>query len=165
MASSFWPNRRGIRRCIEEPSSYRAGTQSRRARFDYLCRGQAALHFWPRTLLWLFPAQEHQLVDRSDDAQFYVVVFKPSLIARSCRTPEYEGLKRSRSTEPSRSVLNTVLEPESFDLIRKTMDSLMQGSLDPDVLNQQGGFGRRQSSISRLSIRIRTDSMRGCITC
>jgi AraC-like DNA-binding protein len=101
--------------------------------------GKGRFTFPARTLLWLFPSQEHQMVDRSDDAQFYVVVFKPSLIARSCRTPEYEGLKRTRRVEPG--VLNTVLDPESFDLIRKTMGSLMQGSLDPDVLNQQLGFG------------------------
>jgi AraC-like DNA-binding protein len=95
--------------------------------------------FQPRTLLWLFPAQLHQLVDRSDDAQQYVAVFKPALIARSCHTPVYEGLKRARDTH--RGVLHTVLEPESFDLIRKTMDSLMRDALDPDILNREAGFG------------------------
>lgn len=95
--------------------------------------------FQPGTLIWLFPNQEHQLVDRSDDAQYYVVVFKPSLIARSCRTEAYEELKRKDHKEDE--VLNTRLEPNSFDLIRKTMDSLMQGSLDPDLLNREAGFG------------------------
>jgi AraC-like DNA-binding protein len=95
--------------------------------------------FQPRTLLWLFPAQEHQLVDRSDDAQCYVSVFKPSLINKSCRTAAYEGLKRKNHERDG--VLNTVLEPDSFDLIRKTMDSLMQGALDPDLLNREAGFG------------------------
>jgi len=95
--------------------------------------------FRARTLLWLFPEQEHQLVDRSDDAQCYVVVFKPSLIARSCHTPEYQGLKQPRGRK--RQVLHTVLEPATFDLIRKTMDSLMQGALDPDLLNRHAGFG------------------------
>lgn len=93
--------------------------------------------FARRTLLWMFPAQEHQLVDRSDDAQNYVAVFKPDLITRSCRTKAYADLKRKRHD----GVLHTLLEPESFDLIRKTMDSLMQGSLDPDVLNREAGFG------------------------
>jgi AraC-like DNA-binding protein len=95
--------------------------------------------FPARTLLWLFPQQEHQLVDRSDDAQCYVVVFKPSLIARSCRTAAYEDLKNYR--DKKHGVLNTMLEPSSFDLIRKTMDSLMRGALDPDVLNREAGFG------------------------
>ena len=93
--------------------------------------------FARRTLLWMFPAQEHQLVDRSDDAQYYVAVFKPELIARSCRSKAYADLRRKRHD----GVLHTLLEPESFDLIRKTMDSLMRGALDPDVLNREAGFG------------------------
>jgi len=96
--------------------------------------------FTPRTLLWLFPRQEHQLVDRSINAQIYVAVFKPSLIARSCRTTAYEGLKRE--TNDQGGVLSTLLRPDSFDLIQKTMDSLMQGSLDADLLNREAGFGQ-----------------------
>jgi AraC-like DNA-binding protein len=95
--------------------------------------------FQPRTLLWLFPEQEHQLVDRSDNAQCYVSVFKPSLIDKSCRTQAYEGLKHKNHDREG--VLNTLLEPNSFDLIRRTMDSLMQGSLDPNLLNREAGFG------------------------
>ncbi len=113
-----------------------------RGRITYVVRGRR-FTFHPRTLLWLFPEQEHQLVDRSNDAQFYVAAFKPSLIARSCRTSAYQGLKRRRH-ERNR-VLNTVLEPDSFDLIRKTMDSLMCGSLDPDLLNREAGFGVRSN--------------------
>jgi AraC-like DNA-binding protein len=91
------------------------------------------------TLLWLFPAQEHQLVDRSVDAQYYVAVFKPELIRRSCRATAYADLRRKRID--CDGVLHTLLEPEPFDLIRKTMDSLMQGALDPDLLNREAGFG------------------------
>lgn len=92
-----------------------------------------------RSLLWMFPAQEHQLVDRSDDAQYYVAVFKPEMIRRSCRSKTYADLLRKRINYDG--VLHTLLEPETFDLIRKTMDSLMQGSLDPDLLNREAGFG------------------------
>lgn len=97
--------------------------------------------FHPRTLLWLFPEQEHQQVDRSDDAQNFVVVFKPTLIARSCRTEAYAGLKRTRNEHDG--VLNTLLKPDSFDLVYKTLDSLMQGSLDADLLNSEAGFGAK----------------------
>jgi len=95
--------------------------------------------FRSRTLFWLFPEQEHQLVARSDDAQYYVAVFKPSLISRACRTPAYEELKRGNHDHSS--VLNTHLRPDTFDLIRKTMDSLMEGALDADVLNREAGYG------------------------
>jgi len=95
--------------------------------------------FSQRTLLWLFPQQEHQMVDRSNNAQFYVAVFKPSVIRRYCRTSPYEGLKRDNIEQDG--VLSTVLKPESFDLIRRTMDWLMLGSLDSDLLNREAGFG------------------------
>jgi methylphosphotriester-DNA--protein-cysteine methyltransferase len=95
--------------------------------------------FSPRTLLWLFPEQEHQLVDRSANAQFYVLVFKPALIARSCRTAANIGLKRKTNEEGG--VLSTLLQPDAFDLLSKTMNSLMEGSLDPDLLNREAGFG------------------------
>lgn len=101
--------------------------------------GERCFTFPSRALLWLFPEQEHQLVARSADAQFYVAVFKPSLIAKTCRTPAYADLKRGNYQ--SRAVLNTRLAPDAFDLIRGTMGSLMQGSLDPDLLNREAGYG------------------------
>ncbi|MDO8540774.1 MAG: AraC family transcriptional regulator [Opitutaceae bacterium] len=97
--------------------------------------------FERRTLLWLFPSQEHQLVDRTSDAQCYVAVFTPGLIARSCHSTIYEGLKRDNAGMDG--VLHTRLEPETFDLVRKTMDALMKGAPDPDVLNREAGFGVR----------------------
>ena len=95
--------------------------------------------FSPRTLLWLFPDQEHQLVDYSDNARFYVVAFKQSLIASSCHLPIYGGLKNT--PDARESVLSTVLDPNSFDLASKIVDSLMQDALDSDVLNREVGFG------------------------
>ena len=95
--------------------------------------------FPARTLLWLFPEQEHQLVDCSDDAKNYVAVFKRELIVRSCHTVTYKGLLDPHTQQDG--VISTSLEPESFDVIRKTMDSLMVGSLDADVLNREAGFG------------------------
>lgn len=99
--------------------------------------------FSPRTLVWLFPGHEHQLVDRADDAQCYVVVFKPSLIDKSCKTAAYGGLKQDHGEQGG--LLKTLLKPDTFDLIRKTMDSLMQGALDPDLLNREAGFGANSS--------------------
>ena len=99
------------------------------------------LTFGARTLLWLFPTQEHQLVDRSNDAQYYVAVFKPGLIARSCLSGKYNGLKRKKA-EGDR-VLHTVLDPENFVFFRQLMERIMPGSLDPDILNREAGFGVR----------------------
>lgn len=95
--------------------------------------------FSPRTLLWLFPEQEHQLVTRSDNARFYVAAFKPSLIQRSCHAAPYDSLKRKPGD--GNSVVSTVLDPKAFDLVCTVMDSLMRGSLDSDVLNREAGYG------------------------
>jgi AraC-like DNA-binding protein len=95
--------------------------------------------FGLRSLLWFFPSQEHQLIDCTPDAMFYVALFKPSLISRSCTIRQYEGLKRSRY--PKGSILHTRLEPETYDLIRKNMDSLQDGALAPEILNREFGFG------------------------
>jgi hypothetical protein len=63
----------------------------------------------------------------------------PKRIARSCHTALYEGLKHDNNEHGG--VVNTILEPDSFDLVRRTMDSLMDGSLDPDLVNREAGFG------------------------
>jgi len=110
----------------------------RRGTITYVVEGRR-YRFSQGCLLWMFPAQEHQLVDRTDDAEYYVAVFKPSLIAQACRGPMYEGVRRE--TVEGDSVLHASLEPESFDLIRRTMDAIMEDSLDPDVLNREAGFG------------------------
>jgi AraC-like DNA-binding protein len=99
--------------------------------------GEQRFTFGRRTLLWLFPSQEHQSVDQTSDAQNYVAVFKPSLIARSQRNTLYEGLTR----DPADGVLHTILPPETFELVRQTMDGLMEGAPDADVLNREAGFG------------------------
>lgn len=101
--------------------------------------GERRFTFGRRTLLWLFPSQEHQLVDRSSDAENYVAVFKKRLIERSCHSTAYEGLRRESAEVDG--VLNTVLPVETFDLVRKTMDNLMEAAPDPDVLNREAGFG------------------------
>jgi AraC-like DNA-binding protein len=113
-----------------------------RGTITYIVAGRR-FTFPPRTLLWLFPGYEHQLVDRADDAQCYVVVFKPSLVDNSCNTAVYQGLKQDQGEHGG--LLKTLLKPDSFDLIRKTMDSLMQGALDPDLLNREAGFGASSS--------------------
>lgn len=109
-----------------------------RGEITYLVGGRR-FTFKKRTLLWLFPSQEHHLVDRSKDAQHYVAVFKPGLIKRSCHGAIYQGLRRDRVD--SDGVLHAVLEPQTYDLMRQTLESVNEGSLDADVLNRELGYG------------------------
>ena len=101
--------------------------------------GEGRFTFGQRSLLWMFPSQEHQLVDRSNDAQYYVAVFKPELINKSCHSASYKGLKRKRGEKGA--VLHAILDPEIFGFLRGMMDWIMEGSLDPDILNREAGFG------------------------
>src|SRR5687768_6799523 len=39
------------------------------------------------TLIWLFPGQDHLLLDESSDYQMWIVVFKPRLLRQACATP------------------------------------------------------------------------------
>lgn len=105
--------------------------------------GERRYTFPQRSLLWMFPAQEHQLVNRTPDAAYYVAVFKPTMIRQACRETRYQALKRKRN--PGDGVLSTKLDPETFDLVRNTMDALVVDGLDPDILNREAGFGVNSS--------------------
>lgn len=91
------------------------------------------------SLLWMFPSQEHQLIHRTQDAQYYVAVFKPDLIERSCRNEPYRGLRAS--TPPEDRMLRTVLDPERFVFLQHLMQATMEGSIDADILNREAGYG------------------------
>lgn len=91
----------------------------------------------PRSLLWLFPSQEHRLVYRTADVSYYVAVFKPCLIRACCHLPRYAELAQREAHE----VHQAILDPGTFAFIRTTMDSLMEEAPDVDLLNRETGFG------------------------
>lgn len=101
--------------------------------------GKSRYTFCQGECLWLFPGQPHSCVDRTADALYYVVTFKPSLIARSCRQNDNAILKKSRP--PKNAVLHTVLPPAKFGLLRAIMDSLIEVGLDSETLNREVGYG------------------------
>ncbi|MFP4674088.1 MAG: helix-turn-helix domain-containing protein [Opitutales bacterium] len=104
----------------------------------YVVKGQR-YRFGQRSLLWIFPSQEHQLVDRTPDAGYYVAVFKPDLLKSACRGGRYKILKQSRPE--SEGIVHTELEPDVYESLRHEMESLVQDGLDPDLLNREAGFG------------------------
>lgn len=95
--------------------------------------------FQAPTLLWLFPNQEHNLVDRSADARYYVAVFKPDLVRSACRGPDYRPVRRLRSAD--QRVLCVQLKPEAFHFLRQAMEKVLADGMDPDLLNREAGFG------------------------
>jgi len=101
--------------------------------------GKSSYTFYQGECLWLFPGQPHSCIDRTADALYYVVSFKPALITRSCRQNGNSILKKSRP--PKNAVLHSVLPPAKFALLRGVMDSLIEVGLDSDTLNREVGYG------------------------
>lgn len=92
------------------------------------------------SLLWLFPAQEHQLVDRTADAAYYVAVFSPRMLKRACRGERYAPLQKQQLSESG--ILHSELRPEEFDQLCTQMQLLVEEGLNPDLLNREAGFGQ-----------------------
>lgn len=67
----------------------------RRGRAVYLVSGRRYV-LNPGTLLWLFPAQEHLLVEHSRDFEMWVAVWRRSLLRQVCRGPGTAALRRQR---------------------------------------------------------------------
>ena len=58
---------------------------------SYLLR-ERRYELTPGTLTWLFPGQEHVLVDESRDHELWWAVFRPSLVTRTATTPQMRVL-------------------------------------------------------------------------
>jgi AraC-like DNA-binding protein len=54
--------------------------------------GERHYELTPGTLTWLFPGQEHVLVDESADHALWWAVFRPSLVARTATSPHARPL-------------------------------------------------------------------------
>jgi AraC-like DNA-binding protein/quercetin dioxygenase-like cupin family protein len=55
----------------------------------------------PGTLLFLFPAQEHVLIDISADFQMYIAVWRPRLLKAACKSSATRPLKKRRPNVPA----------------------------------------------------------------
>ena len=101
--------------------------------------GKQRYTFQSGDLFWLFPAQVHHAIARSEDAKYYVATFKPSLIQRSASSSKYQPLLKKSS--PSSLPLHCTLPPALFDEACQLMDHALRDGLDPDTLNREVGYG------------------------
>jgi AraC-like DNA-binding protein len=83
-------------------------------------------------LLWLFPEQEHVLIDWSADFAMWVLVFRPELVARCART----GTRRIlRSPDPG-DVLCRQVEARQVNRLHRIFEDAAGGvSPDLDLIN------------------------------
>lgn len=92
-----------------------------------------------RSQLWLLPDQDHQLVDRTDDARYVVAVFTPAMLARTCRSGVSPALRR-RGPDPG-EVLHSRMSPPSFEPVRRMLEGIAADGPDQALLNREGGYG------------------------
>jgi AraC-like DNA-binding protein len=60
--------------------------------------GERRYELTPGTLTWLFPGQDHVLVDESRDHELWWAVFRPSLVARTATRPQMRPLLEKNPT-------------------------------------------------------------------
>jgi AraC-like DNA-binding protein len=89
--------------------------------------GERRYELIPGTLTWLFPGQDHVLVDESSDHALWWAVFRPDLVARTATSPGAQPLlegdpidRYSRRLDPQRAtrlaaLLRELCEAESLD--------------------------------------------------
>lgn len=61
----------------------------------YLVAGRR-VSITPRSLLWLFPEQDHVLLEQSPDFRMWIAVFRPALLRASCHSERTAVLKEAQ---------------------------------------------------------------------
>jgi AraC-like DNA-binding protein len=51
------------------------------------------------TQIWLFPSQDHLLLDQSSDYQMWILVFRAELVKNACTTPDTYPLTQNKAPE------------------------------------------------------------------
>jgi methylphosphotriester-DNA--protein-cysteine methyltransferase len=125
MPDSHWHAELELNLVVRGQVTYLSG--GRRHRFDR------------RAMIWLFPGEEHQLVERSADAVLHVAVFRPGLVKRCAKGAHYRDLGKRRAEE---GLLHTVLDPESFEFVRRTTELLLRESKWEDSVSRSERWGR-----------------------
>ena len=93
----------------------------------YLVSGQR-LHLSRRSLLWLFPAQNHVLFDASPDFAMWIAVWKPELIAATA-----DASRELEQQQPGETWFSQ-LQPEDATRLEALFGQLSQ-ALDDDHFN------------------------------
>ena len=101
--------------------------------------GNRRYHFSAGSLIWIFPGQVHQLVDRSPGAAYFVTVFRPDRMQDLHASGRYRGMLEA--LPPVEGVLSLRPSSAQFQMLRQTMAELCAGGMDPDLLNREAGFG------------------------
>lgn len=106
--------------------------------FNLVLRGSSSYlldkrRYWlgPDTVVWLFPQQEHMLLDCSPDFEMWIAVFCPALLRQICTSPSYQILLEGN---PPSYFCRRIAEPQTARLHR-LLAELDDADLEPTLLN------------------------------
>lgn len=96
----------------------------------YLLEGRV-YELRPRSLVWLFPAQEHILVDLDHDLRMWILCIHPDLLRPHCRAPPWTTLLEPDPAQDVCRSLSVPLAAEVDDLLGR----IAGGPHDPALFN------------------------------
>ena len=88
------------------------------------------------SMIWLFPAQEHVLIDWSSDFSMWVVVFSPSLVKLHARDGNRPILRSSRPAD----IFCREIDTRSSDRLGALYDDILREEKDPEFINTALGY-------------------------
>lgn len=88
------------------------------------------------SMIWLFPSQEHVLIDWSHDFSMWVVVFKPGLVERCSGRGERRIL---RSADPG-DIFCRQIDSRGLDFLNHVYEGALGGNQDLEFINAALGY-------------------------
>ena len=107
---------------------------------DYLM-GARRVPLIAGSMIWLFPRQEHLLMDSSHDFSMWVLVFKQSLVAQCTR----QGIRRILASSDPGDVLCRQIDPRRIDALNRIYQGANDEKADPEFVNATLGYALVES--------------------
>jgi AraC-like DNA-binding protein len=135
---------KGFARHFRQPSSRLAAHNHDELELNLVLAGSAAYLCGDRrvplrvcSMIWLFPAQEHVLIDWSPDFSMWVVVFSPSLVKHHSRGGGRNILRALNTSE----IFCREIDSDSVDLLSHIYDGILRQEKDIEFMNAALGYG------------------------
>jgi AraC-like DNA-binding protein len=98
--------------------------------------GHRRVPLFAGSLIWIFPEQEHVLIDWSHDFSMWVLLFKPAIIDRYAGKGDRRIL---RSPDPG-DIFCRQIDPQLVDVLSQVYDGAPDDNRDPEFVNATLGY-------------------------
>jgi AraC-like DNA-binding protein len=114
-----------------------------------------------RSIVWLWPSQDHILIDRSQDFDTWVIVFRPALVRKHRQLAESRSLYSRRLTEGNAAwlhrILSSVIEGASTAEQNIGLEFSLLQAWRLYVAAEQSLLQEVHPAVERAALRIRDD--------